>query len=186
MLRAMPVKRAKPARKPTRTKRPTAVRKPTRARRPAPKTKSGRPRPKLNAKDKLRWAAQLGYRDIVEELLAKGQNPNVEQAGSTPLAMACFHRNIAIVRALLAGGADPNFRAATGSAPIVYAVTSGSKRTIEMVQMLLDAGADPNPPSYRDLSLIEWCSRDPRLAGVKDVLESAAAEARSGTRTSAG
>jgi ankyrin repeat protein len=175
----MPVKRAKPAPKPTRAKRatsvrkPTTIRKPTHARRPAPKTKSGRPRPALRTKDKLRWAAQLGYRDVVEDLLAKGQDPNVEQGGSTPLSMACFHRNIAIVRALLAAGADPNFRAATGSAPIVYAATSGSKRAAEMAQLLIDAGADPNPRAYRDLSLIEWCARDPKLADVKAVLEQA-------------
>src|SRR5215207_6376953 len=128
----MPLKQAKTARKPTRAKRatavrkPTTVRKPTRARRPVPKTKSGRPRPALRSKDKLRWAAQLGYREVVEELLAKGHDPNVEQAGSTPLAMACFHRNVAIVRALLTAGADPNFGSST--APLVYAITSGSKR----------------------------------------------------------
>jgi hypothetical protein len=173
----MPVKRAKPAPKPTRAKRatsirkPTTVRKPTHARRPAPKTKSGRPRPALRTKDQLRWAAQLGYRDVVEELLAKGHDPNVEQAGSTPLAMACFHRNVAIVRSLLAAGANPNF--GTSTAPLVYAVTSGSKRTLEMVEMLLEAGANPNPPAYRDLSLIEWCARDPRLAEVQAVLEAA-------------
>jgi hypothetical protein len=35
--------------------------------------------------------------------------------------------------------------------------------------------ADPNPRAYRDLSLIEWCARDQRLADVKIELERAAA-----------
>lgn len=89
--------------------------------------------------------------------------------------MACFHRNVAIVRALLAAGADPNFATATDSAPLLYAVTSGSKRTIEMVRMLLDAGADPDPPAYRGMSLIAWCARDPRLHDIQAVLEQAVA-----------
>lgn len=154
----MPAKRAT-ARKNQRTKA-----------KPKP-AKVGRPRAKLASKDKLRWAAQLGYRDVVEELLAKGENPNVDQGGSTPLAMACFHRKVAIVRVLLAAGADPNF--AVDTPPLVYAVTSGSKRAVEMVRMLLDAGAKPNPPAYRGLSLIAWCARDSRLAEIKGVLERA-------------
>jgi ankyrin repeat protein len=153
----------------------TTARKPTRAKRPVAKTKTGRPRPKLAAKDKLRAAAQFGYRDVVEELLAKGHDPNGEPGLTTPLSMACFHRNVAIVRILLAAGANPNHRAETGSAPLVYAVTSGSKRTVVMVRMLLDAGADPDPAAYRGLSLIKWCARDPKLAEVKDVLEQATA-----------
>lgn len=146
-----------------------------RAKRPAK-----RKRPPLRGEDTLRWAAQLGYRDVVEQLLASGHDPNVEQGGSSPLAMACFHRKVPIVRALLAAGANPNFRAQTDTAPLVYAITSGSKRAIEMVRMLLDAGADPDPPAYRDLSLIEWCARDPSLQDIRVVLERAvAARARS-------
>ncbi len=103
---------------------------------------------------------------MVEELLTKGANPNVDQGGSTPLEMACFHRKVAIVRVLLDAGADPNFTSATGSAPLVNAVTSGSKRAVDMVRMLLAAGAAPNPPAYRGMSLIEWCARDTRLADV--------------------
>ena len=117
-------------------------------------------------------AAQLGETEQVKALLAKGVDPNEVDATSTPLCMACFHRKVPIVRLLLAAGANPSFHASSDSAPLVNAVQSGSKRTLEMVRMLLDAGAEPNPPAYRGMTLIEWCGRDPALAGVRELLAS--------------
>lgn len=121
----------------------------------------------------LRWAAQLGKREDVEALLAAGADPNEVDGTATALDMACFHRKVPIVRILLQAGASPNGRPDTTSAPLVHAVTSGSKRATEMVRMLLDAGAEPNPPAYRGMTLIEWCRVDPKLADVAAMLEEA-------------
>lgn len=115
----------------------------------------------------------MGERDEVEALLAAGADPNEVDGTSTALDMACFHRKVPIVRILLQAGASPNGRPDTISAPLVHAVTSGSKRTAEMVRMLLDAGAEPNPPAYRGMTLIEWCRVDPKLAEVTAMLEAA-------------
>lgn len=77
------------------------------------------------------------------------------------------------------GGRDAISYHPMGSQPIVYAVTSGSKRTAEMLQMLLAAGADPNPPAYSGMRLIQWCRRNSKLAGYVAILERAAARKRS-------
>jgi ankyrin repeat protein len=126
----------------------------------------------------LRWAAQLGDRARLTELLAAGADPNEIDGTTTPLAMACFHRKVPIVRALLEAGASPSLCVPGGSPPLLDAVQSKSKRTTEMVQMLLAAGAEPNPMAYRGMTLIEWCARDGKLAEVKALLEAAVAATR--------
>lgn len=105
-------------------------------------------------------AAQFGTEADVRAVLAAGADVDESDGSRTPLTMACFHRKVASVRALLAAGASPTRSYhPQGPQPIVYAVTSGSKRTAEMLELLLDAGADPDPPAYRDLTLIAWCRR---------------------------
>ena len=53
-------------------------------------------------------AAHSGFGDLVELLLEKGADPNLAEAGFTALHAAIMHRDEAMVRALLAHGADPN------------------------------------------------------------------------------
>lgn len=154
------------------------TRAPTRKRTPAPRKTPARSRaPKPGA---LIDAAQFGTADDVKAVLAAGADVDESDGIRTPLAMACFHRKVASVRVLLAAGASPTHSySPRGSHPIVYAVTSGSKRTAEMLQMLLDAGADPDPPAYRDHTLIEWCRRDVKLHAYVAILEAAALRKRS-------
>ena len=139
------------------------------------------PRKKKVKRGALRSAAQFGKRDEVAALLAAGVDPNeidevLGMPGSTALCMACFHRKVPIVKLLLAAGADPNLAPPTGSAPLVYAMTSGSKRTAEMVRMLLDAGAEPNPVAYRGQRILEYTKGKPELDEARGLLEAALAK----------
>jgi len=55
-------------------------------------------------------AAHSGFRDLVEFLLDKGADPNRSAAGFAPLHEAIMRRDEALVRTLLAHGADPQAR----------------------------------------------------------------------------
>src|SRR3954447_1295880 len=55
-------------------------------------------------------AAHAGHREIVVLLLEHGANANAARAGFSPLHAAIMRRDEAMVRALLAHGADANFR----------------------------------------------------------------------------
>jgi ankyrin repeat protein len=145
----------------------------------APKKRSKPTRTKQVKPGALRWAAQFGKTAEVQALLASGADPNEVDATSTPLAMACYHRKVPIVRMLLAAGADPNLAPGGGSAPLVYAMTSGSKRVAEMVRMLLEAGAEPNPPAYRNQRLIQMCKDRADVADARALLEAAVEAAAS-------
>lgn len=53
-------------------------------------------------------AAYSGFRDVVQLLLDKGADPNASKAGFTALHEAIMRRDEALVRTLLAGGANPH------------------------------------------------------------------------------
>jgi uncharacterized protein len=55
-------------------------------------------------------AAHAGYRDLVAFLLDRGADPNAARAGFTALHAAIMRRDETMTEALLAHGADPNFR----------------------------------------------------------------------------
>jgi len=109
-------------------------------------------------------SVQVGYADIVADLLKAGANPNGSgKSGLTPLMMACFRglevvwetvfgREIpsgpgqkrtdwaAIVKILLESGAEVNTQASNGVTALMLARTTGQK---EIVEILEKAGADP-------------------------------------------
>ncbi len=66
------------------------------------------------------------------------------QGGGTPLLRAVERGDVAMVRLLLARGADPNGACTceTGESPLWVAIVQGET---EIVDVLLAAGADPNP-----------------------------------------
>jgi ankyrin repeat protein len=69
-------------------------------------------------------------------LIERGANVNVQTTDATPLILAVRAKQEAVVRALLAKGAEPNLGAlSTQSTPL------GSATTAEIRKLLTDAGA---------------------------------------------
>jgi ankyrin repeat protein len=85
----------------------------------------------VNARDgrgatPLQIAANLGFQEGVELLV--GQKARIDEpnaAGETPLITAIHHRHLAIVRALLKAGADPDRADNSGRSARDYALLDG-------------------------------------------------------------
>lgn len=87
---------------------------------------SRRARPNIQSSDgttPLMLAAQLGWRDGVERLLARGASVNLaNNRGETPLILAVQRYDAAIVRLLMAEGADPEHTdSVAGNSALDYA-----------------------------------------------------------------
>jgi ankyrin repeat protein len=69
-------------------------------------------------------------------LIERGANVNVQFGDSTPLILAVRAKQEAVVRALLAKGADPNLKIPNeGGTPLSFASSD------EIRKLLIDAGA---------------------------------------------
>jgi hypothetical protein len=92
----------------------------------------------------------------VKEALARGANVNCEdkmEPGSCPLLHAVFPKgSLAVVKILLAHGANPNVSNGTNTA-LMLAARDGS---MEIVQALLTAGADLNATNRGGDSALTW------------------------------
>lgn len=100
----------------------------------------------VDAQDDLRRvsalhnAAAQGHLGLVQTLLEKGANPNLQDwRGATPLINAAFAGQQPIVKYLLAHGAKVNIVPVDGPTALVAALQGGSE---EIVTTLLQAGAD--------------------------------------------
>jgi len=69
-------------------------------------------------------------------------------AGATPLMRAAKNADVAMMRVLVAHGADPNRATRAGMTPLLFAIGPGrrksAKDTLEAVKVCLDAGANVN------------------------------------------
>jgi ankyrin repeat protein len=127
---------------------------------------------------KLHYASQRGDLPAVQELLAKGGNPNhFDEGGCTPLHYAAAAGHLKVVDALLAAGANVNARddEAAGDTPIGYIAQNCS---VQMAQVLIDAGADPTIPGSMQLTALHRAMKRKRGEGqdVYQLLRVAAAK----------
>ncbi len=103
------------------------------------------PLPEVTPNHVLKWAVRTGQVQVAEEALRDGlADPNlVWQEGwrveQTVLAMAASRNDTAMVRLLLASGADPSLQFKRGKTALMAAASKGH---LEAVRLLLDAGAE--------------------------------------------
>ena len=106
----------------------------------------------------LTLAAQSGYGDIGALLLEKGAAPNADALGYTALHAAVLRSDVGLVKALLAGGANPNVPIVKPSpirrdsqdfvlpTPVVGAtpyLLAAKYLEVEIMRALIAGGADP-------------------------------------------
>lgn len=113
----------------------------------------------------------------LRKLLRQGVHPDtgVGEHGTTPLTYACFHRNRAVAKELIAAGADVNRRGFMELTPLT--LVSGGKKPwhLELVTALLAAGADPNRGRQSDgRSPLESAAREGSIEIVKALLAAGA------------
>ena len=102
-------------------------------------------------------ATRHGRRELLENLLAQGADPNGENSrGRTSLHIAASQLREEFVERLLAAGADPNCQNEDGATPLFavfnrfrnhmrrFSSSEAEANALEILKLLLDAGADPS------------------------------------------
>jgi len=107
----------------------------------------------------LALAVAADNADVVRFLLEHGAKVNVRTLGGfNPLLVSARHKQTAIVRMLLAAGADPNSTEYRGATPLTAAAASDDFST-EMIALLLDAGADPRAKDNSGQTALDWAMK---------------------------
>ncbi len=108
-------------------------------------------------------AFKQGDLDTLRELLGiPPEFPNVpcEAAYSHCLEYSIYHSPIALIRELLALGADPNYDDDGGFPSIIAALTSANPDRLVIVEMLLDSGADIQQVGFNGYTPLHWAAND--------------------------
>lgn len=90
--------------------------------------------------------------------------------GDTPLHIACWQKQIAIIGTILAWHPDINARGAYGRTPLHYAVHEGRFISVPIVGLLLSLGADPGIRDQNGFSVEDWAKIE-MYDGLVEVLE---------------
>jgi mono/diheme cytochrome c family protein len=87
---------------------------------------------------------RAGDRDSADRIIRRSSNAARSRGpgGSTALMFAALYGDVALMRQLLAAGADPNAANAAGATALIWAVPD-----VDRLRLLLDAGADVNAHS---------------------------------------
>ena len=123
----------------------------------------------------LHLAAFFGQQDAVDLLLTSGAETDGRGTGwmtGTPLHSAASSGNVAVVRTLLAAGADPTARQSGGWTALHAAARNGDPR---MAELLLAAGADPGAVTDDGRSVLDMA----RERGDPDTVSTVEAALRS-------
>src|SRR5204862_4402036 len=89
----------------------------------------------------LHAAAANGDVAEIEQLIADGEKPNIQDANSrTPLLVAAFRKHYAAVEALLKRGANANARDMQGFDILTLAAVNND---LQLLKLALAGGADP-------------------------------------------
>ena len=81
----------------------------------------------------LLWMMQYGKLEDIQPLLDMEIDPNAEFNGNTALILAVERHNIAIIRALLVAGADPNLKNGRGQVALIQAIDTNYIETGHLV-----------------------------------------------------
>jgi hypothetical protein len=103
---------------------------------------------------------------VARELIQCGADVNLTgRSDLSPLAVAAFNRDDALVGLLLAAGAEATAMDKTGKTPIVYAAARGA---LAVVARLLDHGIDVNARYGNGLTALMWAAGHDDAIAVVD------------------
>lgn len=91
------------------------------------------------------------------------------EGGNTPLHVACWQKQLAIVALVLAHWPEVDVRGSYGRTPLHYAVHEGRAISLPVVAMLLAAGADPLLKEDNGFSVEDWAKSE-MVDGLAEVL----------------
>jgi N-acyl-D-amino-acid deacylase len=118
-----------------------------------------------------------GDTEGVKKLLEKGADPNEGRFfGSSALTLAIINSNPAIIRELLAHGADVNAVDRHGSTTLMWAVGAESPDPA-VVKELLERGVDPNAQNKLGESALTWAIRRGDMSTVEQLKAAGASDA---------
>lgn len=118
-------------------------------------------------------ASKEGKKEVVELLLAHGEDPNLAaENGSSALHYAAQRGQTETMDVLLANGAQINARGWQGRSALVFAAADGKN---EAVQLLLMRGIDPKLASNNGSQAIHFAAQKGKAASVRILLDHAVA-----------
>lgn len=118
--------------------------------------------------DALRAAAAAGKLDVVEALLARGVPATREERGRSPLSLAAEKGHAEVIRALLAGGADPCLLDGHGRTPLD--VAEEHQRSDAAAALIASPKVCDRPVDPRVAFKVEQMYPRKRSTGVLNVL----------------
>ncbi|KAF4168829.1 hypothetical protein CNMCM6936_000774 [Aspergillus lentulus] len=114
----------------------------------------------------LLMAMAYGYERLLGLLLKHGANPNAQNAW--PLHVAIFDNKIAMVRLLLAHGADVNRKDSKGRTPLLYAIY---QHYDHIVKLLLLYDVDPDAETHSGMTPLKLAKHYNRVDWVQKLTE---------------